>query len=68
MNEQLEIRLGEYLLSEGVRFDHVEDVIFDEDEVTIDIWYLDNSRTPTSRWFSVRDERDFFTFLVTGGK
>lgn len=67
MNEQLKIRLGEYLLSEGVRFDHVEDVSLDEDEATIDIWYRDNTRS-TSRWFSVHDERDFFTFLVTGGK
>lgn len=65
MNERLEIRLGEYLLSRNVRFDWIESVELCSDTRSLDIWYRSPEGGNCVELFEVED---FLTFLVTGGK
>ena len=66
MNEQLQIRVGEYLLSRDVHFSHVTSVDLDSDTGTLDIWY--KNPEGVSEVLELHGIEDFLTFLVTGGK
>ncbi len=65
MNERLQIRVGEYLLSRDIHFSHVTSVELDGDEGTLDIWY----RNPegVGDVLELHGVEGFLTFLVTGG-
>jgi hypothetical protein len=66
VNEQLQVRLGEYLIDRGVDFDRVTDVELDPDGGSLDIWYVKPNGLRGVR--EMRDVEGFLTFLVTGGK
>lgn len=67
MNEQLRIRLGEYLLSKGHTFGEIQDVTLDPATPTVDIWYHADAMLKLEEVEGI-DLEDFLTFLVTGGK
>lgn len=67
MNEVLKIRLGEYLLSRGVKFEEVNGFDLDSDSVTLDIWYR-NGADHGYHEMSGNEIVEFATFLATGGK
>lgn len=66
MNEQLRIRVGEYLLSRDIHLSHATTVELDGDTSSLDIWYV----RPDGRadYLELFEVEDFLTFLVTGGK
>ncbi len=68
MNEQLQTRLGEYLLADNVHFSHVTSFNLDTSSGTLDIWY--RGPDDASDVFEVHNSglELFLTFLVTGGK
>jgi hypothetical protein len=67
VNEQLKVRLGEFLLSEGVEFNEVWGVEVDGGSTaTMDILYTkDDGMRDVHELILVEG---FLTFLVTGGK
>jgi hypothetical protein len=69
VNEQLRIRLGEYLPRKSIDFDEITriELYSDRDDQSIDVWYRD------SQGLGVHEIREyeleeFLTFLVTGGE
>lgn len=67
MNERLRIRLGEYLLSEDVKFTKVENVDFDSAMCTIDISYRGLNGGFRFHETPMSDISEFLTFMITGG-
>lgn len=67
MDEALKIRLGEYLLSVGVRFEEVDTFDLDPDTRTLDIGYRKDN-VWHYREMSGQEILEFATFLVTGGE
>lgn len=72
MNEQLKVRLGEFLLSHNLKFSEVQNLeLYDAEHdysSTVDIHYVDLDGRFRSCEIGEYGFLEFATFLVTGGK